>query len=457
MRISDRVTPLAIAMWDFSWLERRWPGAGYEDPRRAVLELVERGYDAVRIDAYPHLIAVDAEREWELLPCWTVHDWGSPALNRVRIQPALNDFIAICRELNVHVGLSTWFREDSGGHQHHIPTPQAHANIWIKTLQSIEQAGLLKQILYVDLCNEWPMRCWAPFFRGDAGPQQQDWRTDASLLWMRQAIDHCRQVYPNLDYTFSFASHVLDAGQTDVSFLDLLEPHLWMTTTSDFYARLPYTFDRFSNKEYENVVRHAEPLYSADPQHWQSVLRSGIDTLAEWSRQTGKPLVTTECWAIVDYKDWPLLDWGWVKELCAIGTQHAARTGRWTAIATSNFCGPQGESSFEAQHAAHHFGRGAVGQTLSWSIIQRDSDSCNTLIAGLAEVEVVGQILADQPVGVLVCPSLPTGVRVGEVGREAQATPQRLMLDELAAVVERERLAQTPGQFLEAADGPGVQ
>ncbi|MDR1392644.1 MAG: hypothetical protein LBJ62_01535 [Bifidobacteriaceae bacterium] len=23
--------PFAIAMWDFSWLERRWPWAGYED------------------------------------------------------------------------------------------------------------------------------------------------------------------------------------------------------------------------------------------------------------------------------------------------------------------------------------------------------------------------------------------------------------------------------------------
>jgi hypothetical protein len=169
----------------------------------------------------------------------------------VLIQPALNDFIAICRELNVHVDLSTWFREDRGGHQHHIPTPRAHANIWIKTLQSI-----------------------------------------------------------------------------DISFLDLLEPHVWMTTPSDCYARLPYTFDRFSNREHENVVRHAEPLYRADPQHWQSVLRSGIDTIAEWSRQSGKPLVITECWAIVDYKDWPLLRWGWVKELCAIGTQHATRTGR---------------------------------------------------------------------------------------------------------------------------------
>jgi hypothetical protein len=27
---------LAIAMWNFSWLERRWPGAGYEDWDRAL-------------------------------------------------------------------------------------------------------------------------------------------------------------------------------------------------------------------------------------------------------------------------------------------------------------------------------------------------------------------------------------------------------------------------------------
>jgi hypothetical protein len=29
--LSQLKQPLAITMWDFSWLERRWPGAGYED------------------------------------------------------------------------------------------------------------------------------------------------------------------------------------------------------------------------------------------------------------------------------------------------------------------------------------------------------------------------------------------------------------------------------------------
>ena len=53
------------------------------------------------------------------------------------------------------------------------------------------------------------------------------------------------------------------------------------------------------------------------------------------------PLITTECWAIVDYKDWPLLKWDWVKDLCALGAGKAAASGQWSAIASSNFCGPQ--------------------------------------------------------------------------------------------------------------------
>jgi hypothetical protein len=44
---------------------------------------------------------------------------------------------------------------------------------------------------------------------------------------------------------------------------------------------------------------------------------------------------------VVDYKDWPLLKWDWVQELCVLGAQHAAASGRWLAVASSNFCGPQ--------------------------------------------------------------------------------------------------------------------
>jgi hypothetical protein len=144
-------------MWDFSWLERRWPGAGYEEWDRALDELQERGYDAVRIDAYPHLVAQDAARAWELLPVWNQQDWGSPALTRVQVQPALNQFLERCRERGLLVGLSSWFRRDRDDSQMRLSTPEQLGQAWLQTLRSIDEAHLLSTILYVDLCNEFPL------------------------------------------------------------------------------------------------------------------------------------------------------------------------------------------------------------------------------------------------------------------------------------------------------------
>ena len=50
---------LPIVMWDFSWLERHHRYGSFEDYDRVIDELVDRGYEAVRIDVFPHLIAAD--------------------------------------------------------------------------------------------------------------------------------------------------------------------------------------------------------------------------------------------------------------------------------------------------------------------------------------------------------------------------------------------------------------
>jgi hypothetical protein len=52
----------------------------YEDWDMALGELAERGYDAVRIDAFPHLVATDREREWELIPVWNQQSWGASSI-----------------------------------------------------------------------------------------------------------------------------------------------------------------------------------------------------------------------------------------------------------------------------------------------------------------------------------------------------------------------------------------
>lgn len=327
--------PLAITMWDFSWLERRWPGAGYEDWDLALDELKARGYDAVRIDAYPHLLGVDPGREWELLPQWSTQDWGAPARCRVRVQPSLNQFIARCAERGISVGLSTWFRQDIDNMRMKIHSPEALGEVWTKAIASID-SRLHTNILYVDLCNEFPLDVWAPWLRKPTKRHSPE-----GTRWMRDSIAVVRRAYPDFDYTFSFTSEYDTWREQDVSFLDFLEPHLWMTHFSDFYKLAGYNYERFDPKGYDNMALNAERLYRSRPDHWKSRLLHGVDLLAEWGRTSGKPLITTECWSVVDYKDWPMLKWDWILELCETGVRAAAAKARWVAIATSNFCGPQ--------------------------------------------------------------------------------------------------------------------
>jgi hypothetical protein len=326
--------PLAITMWDFSWIERRWPGAGYEDWDQVLDELKLRGYEAVRIDAYPHLLALDPKRRWEIRPEWNTQDWGSQSLNWVQIQPALNQFIEKCAARDIWVGLSTWFQEDTGERFRWIKQPEDLGKAWKATLDSINEAGLLGNILYVDLVNEWPIEPWTPFL---TNKQREDARE--MHRWTTGAIGYLRRSYPHLSYTFS-GFNTDDPMGRDVEGFDLLELHIWMSQ-ADFNEEVGYNFERFETKGYENLVKNAERVYRARPQYWKDELLVRIRAAAAESRARHLPLITTECWGIIDYKDWPGLEWGWVKELCELGTLEAAKTGRWAAIATSNFCGPQ--------------------------------------------------------------------------------------------------------------------
>ncbi|MCK5908185.1 MAG: hypothetical protein KAG37_11355 [Flavobacteriales bacterium] len=340
-----KVKPLAITMWDFSWLERRWPGAGYEDWDLALDELKERGYNAVRIDAYPHLVSADAEKEWTLLPHWHVQNWGSQSVNKVQIQPNLNKFIAKCKERDIKVGLSTWYRKDEDDVRMKINSAKIMAEQWVKTVQSIEKEGLLDAILFVDLCNEWPGDAWAPFFTND--PPEQTWgawHTDVSMQWMNTSIGLVRKEFPKIPLCYSFdANKPKKLLEKDLKFVDFLEPHIWMVqeNKAEFYNKVGYKYDLYESTSYDNLAANGEKIFREKPEYWKKLLTDKIATVAKHAAQIDQPLITTECWGVVDYKDWPLLKWDWVKELSALGTKTAAASGQWLAIATSNFCGPQ--------------------------------------------------------------------------------------------------------------------
>ena len=336
--------PRAITMWDFSWLERRWPGAGFEDWDLALDELTERGYNAVRIEAYPHLVGVNPTKEWVLDEVWNQQDWGSPDRIKVQVQPALNEFIRKCGERDIRVGLSSWYRTDTTHQEMTITTPEIMAQRWINTLKTIEDAGLLDNILYVDLCNEWPGNIWAPFFNA-LYPKVYwgQWDAPESMEWMKKAIALVREAYPDLPLVFSTDSQDLWRFDNDLSYFDLVEHHIWMANQKqgEFLKAIDYKNGRFDPQAYKNVQSNAERVYREKPDYWNNLLLTQINETAAVAKRIGKPLITTECWGIIDYKDWPMLKWDWVKDLCEMGVKEAAATGQWVGIATSNFCAPQ--------------------------------------------------------------------------------------------------------------------
>ena len=327
--------PVAITMWEFSWIERRWPGAGYEDWDQALDELTDRGYNAVRIDAFPHLVAKDIEKEWTLNPVWNLQTWGAPAVTRICLKDDFREFLAACRRHHVRVGLSTWFRQDVDHTEMEIHTPEDHAQIWVKTLDYVKSWGELDNLLYVDLCNEFPLSCWAPFLRQEDIPLD----SDECKNWMRAAVAEFKKYYPEVPVTFSFSSTYNE--HMDVSYLDFLEPHLWMPSVTDFYEKVGYNYERFDDIGYTNLALNGEKEYRDHKEYYDNALVEGIKLLARWAQNSGKPMITTECWSIVDYKDWPLLNWDWILELNHLGVTTAVETGCWAGIATSNFCGPQ--------------------------------------------------------------------------------------------------------------------
>lgn len=92
----------------------------------------------------------------------------------------------------------------------------------------------------------------------------------------------------------------------------------------EFYKLTEYGYERFDAKGYTNLSLKAEGVYRARPEYWQKALVQAIDRHAAVSRKMKMPRITTECWGVVDYKDWPLLKWDWVKDLCALGAQRTA-------------------------------------------------------------------------------------------------------------------------------------
>ncbi len=107
--------PLAVAMWDFSWLTRREGKENeYADFDAILDDFISRGYDCIRLDAFPHLIANDNsgnnQDEFTMLPQSNQFMWGNHAAVTINPRQNLIVFMEKCQDRGIRLGLSTWIR-----------------------------------------------------------------------------------------------------------------------------------------------------------------------------------------------------------------------------------------------------------------------------------------------------------------------------------------------------------
>lgn len=363
---ADEELALAVTMWEFSWLVRRSGAeAEYADWDRVLDELALRGYNCIRLDAFPHLIARgpvgDLVERFTVLPQTPLFFWGNHAPVEVEPRRSLIEFLTKVRDRGMKVGLSTWFNDDSLHRAATVVTPEDYGRIWLETLDFLAEAGLHDIIAWVDLCNEFPVGKWAkgayPFIFDGADPDDilpvlLPWSAASRRRvqsYYDEAIPMLRSAYPNLRYTFSIAGALtgLNVADIDTAHFDLAEVHIWLSDDPAFslisgqlslLLEFPGSLERHVNK--------APGLYFNDRKRWLEVLESNIRGWKDWADARALPIITSESWGPINYSDvGPLADdseWDWVKDVCEEGVRMAAEQG-WEGICTSNFCQPHFE------------------------------------------------------------------------------------------------------------------
>ena len=97
--VRARNEPLAIAMWDFSWALRHDPGCEFADWDKVLDGLVERGYNAIRLDVFPALVAsspdghVNDSHNFPQQSGWKPAMWGNQFTTMLRPRKALKEFL----------------------------------------------------------------------------------------------------------------------------------------------------------------------------------------------------------------------------------------------------------------------------------------------------------------------------------------------------------------------------
>lgn len=364
--ISKTEKPLAIAMWDFSWILRHHRYGEFENWEQVICGLAERGYNAIRMDAMPQFVASTREgkiidefrsvkEDWK--PCL----WGNDYTMSFRPREALLEFLPICKKYGIKVGLATWYAPHNTGHKYIANEEGGLLRAWTETLNFLKDNNLLDNIIYVDLLNEYPNNHGFDWLKQELNkrsdiqqfklnnPEAHMPNLDAAKgnalqvtfhnQFMKDTITALKIKFPELEFFTSYDSGV-PLDDVDLTEQAALDYHVWFQHT----GKIRNIMEIASRDQAQDLSLLNRQLYAywKENKTWLvNWIEERIDAIAAKAKQNNLVCGNTEGWGPIGWYDHPELDWRWTKESADICVDLARKHDNYKFICTSNFTHPQ--------------------------------------------------------------------------------------------------------------------
>ena len=372
--ISQVKKPLAIAMWDYSWILRHHRYGEFENWDRVLEGLAERGYNAIRMDAMPQFIASSAdgkitEEFRSVRDGWIPAMWGNEYTMSFRPREAILEFMAKCKKYGIQVGLASWFLNHGTERKDIFMEEGGLFRAWDETLTFLNDHQMLDNVIYVDVLNEYPTTNGYDWIKNEMNaradiaqfklnnpeanlPDFGETTSSGNPLqkafynqFANDLLSRLKKKYPTLDFFVSFHAWYPETDY-DLTNFAAFDNHIWFNMRGipglkDIEARDQTKFD------YRVSMKTVQSFWAENKEKLVGWMNGKMDDISRVAEKYGIVCGNTEGWGPICWFDHPELDWSWVKESGNICIDLLQAYPRYKFICTSNFTHPQFRGMWE--------------------------------------------------------------------------------------------------------------
>jgi hypothetical protein len=365
--ISKIKKPLAIAMWDFSWILRHHRYGEFENWEKVVSELAERGYNAIRMDCMPQFVVSTKEgeiiKEFRSVKAdWKPCLWGNDYTMSFRPREALLEFLPLCQKYGIKVGLSSWFAPHNTGRTDIFNEKGGVVRAWTETLEFLKANDLLDNVIYVDLLNEYPNNHGFDWLKQELNkrsdidqfklnnpeahmPDLKSSKKNALQVafhnqFICETIEALKIRFPELEFFASYDSGV-PIDDIDLTPHAALDYHVWFNHHGDLHEKIQTIADRDQSRKLKQLYADLYQYFNANRGSFIDWIDQRLSKVAAKAAAQHKVCGNTEGWGPIAWYDHPELDWKWTRESAEICIDLVKKHNNYKFICTSNFTHPQ--------------------------------------------------------------------------------------------------------------------